>query len=158
VYACRDLVGERFFVTYGDGLADVVLPEVMAFHARHGGLATMTCVPLYSQYGVVDIETDGKVARIREKPIMREHWMNAGYFVFDRAVFDHWQGNDLEREVLPALVAEGHAYAYKHNGFWKSMDSFKDQQEFDELIEGGVIPWVRTPTEADAARRGGASA
>ena len=155
VYACRDLVGDQFFVTYGDGLADVALNELVAYHASHPGLATMTCVPLYSQYGVVDIDSDGRAMRIREKPVMREHWMNAGYFVFDHSVFDHWHGNDLEREVLPSLVADGHAFAYKHSGFWKSMDSFKDQQEFEELIEGGAIPWVHTASDNETERSGG---
>ena len=158
VYACRDLVGEQFFVAYGDGLADVALNELVAYHASHPGLATMTCVPLYSQYGVVDIDSSGRAIRIREKPVMREHWMNAGYFVFDHSVFDHWRGNDLEREVLPALVADGHAFAYKHSGFWKSMDSFKDQQEFEELIEGGAIPWVHPSSDDDAGRSSGGAA
>lgn len=130
----------------------MALGELVDYHVSHQGLATMTCVPLYSTYGVVDIDGDGRVLRIREKPVMREHWMNAGYFVFDRNVFDHWRGNDLEREVLPTLVADGHAFAYKHSGFWKSMDSFKDQQEFEELVEGGAIPWVRSPNDADGAR------
>ncbi len=155
VLACREHLGDRFFVAYGDGLADVALDQVLAYHAGHSGLATLTCVPLYSQYGVVDFDANGRVQRIREKPVMREHWMNAGYFVFDSGVFDRWRGNDLEREILPALIEGGHAYAYQHYGFWKSMDSFKDQQEFEELIEGGAIPWVRAPDARDARRRGG---
>lgn len=157
VYACRELVGDRFFVAYGDGLADVSLDQLVDYHNGHPGLATMTCVPLYSSYGVVDIDASGRVERIREKPIMREHWMNAGYFVFDRKVFDHWRGNDLEREVLPELVSAGHAFAYKHHGFWKSMDSFKDQQEFEELIEGGEIPWVHSPRDGNGAKPSGAA-
>jgi glucose-1-phosphate cytidylyltransferase len=149
ILACRDLLGERFIATYGDGLSDLPLADLVKFHASHDGIATMSCVPLYSQYGVVDIEPGGRIERIREKPHLEDKWINAGFFVFDREVFDDWQGHNLESHVLPNLIAKGKVHAYRHNGFFKSLDSYKDQQEFEELIASENLPWLR-------ARRAGA--
>jgi glucose-1-phosphate cytidylyltransferase len=145
ILACKHLLGERFIATYGDGLSDLPLAELVKFHDSHGGIATMSCVPLYSQYGVVDIEPDGRIERIREKPHLKDKWINAGFFVFDKAVFDDWKGRNLESQVLPHLIGQGKAYAYRHGGFFKSLDSYKDQQEFEELIAGERLPWLRYP-------------
>lgn len=145
ILACRDRLGDRFMATYGDGLSDVPLREVVAAHERHaaaGGLVTMTCVPLYSQYGVVEFGADGCVDAMREKPHLKDRWINAGFFVFEGRVFDHWQGHNLESHVLPRLVAQRQLYAYRHQGFFKSLDSYKDQQEFEELIAGQQLPWL----------------
>ncbi len=141
ILACRDLVGETFFATYADGLADVPLDRLLEFHRGHAGLATITSVPLISQYGTLESDGLGRIVEFKEKPVMREHWINAGFFVFDRDVFDHWRGESLEREVFPHLAANGLAFTYKHDGFFKSMDSFKDQQEFEELLRSGRVPW-----------------
>lgn len=143
ILACRDRLGERFIATYGDGLSDLPLSELVKYHESHDGLATMSCVPLYSQYGVVDIEGGGRIEQIREKPHLEDKWINAGFFVFDKSVFDDWKGHNLESHVLPNLVAKGKVYAYRHNGFFKSLDSYKDQQEFEELIAGQRLPWLR---------------
>jgi glucose-1-phosphate cytidylyltransferase len=142
IAACRDVLGERFIATYGDGLSDLPLDELVKFHDSHGAVATMSCVPLYSQYGVVDIAADGRIEQIREKPHLQDKWINAGFFVFDKAVFDDWQGHNLESEVLPHLIRKGKAYAYRHSGFFKSLDSYKDQQEFEALIAGQHLPWL----------------
>lgn len=141
IFACRDLVGDEFFATYADGLCDVDLQKLLAFHRAHKGVATMTGVPLISQYGTIEAEQDGRITRFLEKPVMREHWINAGYFVFDRAVFDRWQGQNLEREVFPHLAEQGLAFTYRHDGFFKSMDSYKDQREFEALLQNGETPW-----------------
>jgi glucose-1-phosphate cytidylyltransferase len=143
ILACRDRLGDRFIATYGDGLSDLPLDELLSFHEAHGGLATMSCVPLYSQYGVVDIDAGGRVERIREKPRLQDKWINAGFFIFEKAVFDHWEGHNLESEVLPRLTLQGQLHAFRHTGFFKSLDSYKDQQEFDELIVGHSLPWLR---------------
>lgn len=144
IYACRDLLGDRFIATYGDGLCDIPLPELVKFHDSHDGVGTMTCVPLYSQYGVIDILEDGRIDQIREKPHLKDKWINAGFFVFNKAVFDDWEGHNLESHVLPHLIRQGKVYAYRHNGFFKSLDSYKDQQEFEDLIAGQRLPWLRT--------------
>jgi glucose-1-phosphate cytidylyltransferase len=137
---CRGHLTEPFFATYGDGLSDVDLNQLLAYHRRHGGLVTVTSVPLISQYGTVETDSHGRVLRFREKPRLTEHWINAGFFVMQPQVFEHWHGHSLEREVLPALLAQGHVYAYRHDGFFKSMDTQKDQMEIDDMYARGDIP------------------
>ena len=144
VFRCRDLLGERFIATYGDGLCDVPLDQLLSFHEENGGLATMTSVQMPSQYGVLSLLPDGHVSRMREKPQIEDHWINVGFMVFETGVFEHWQGQSLERHVLPGLIARNAVYAYRHTGFFKSVDSYKDIMEFEELMEGGATPWLRS--------------
>jgi glucose-1-phosphate cytidylyltransferase len=141
ILACKDLVGETFLATYGDGLCDVSLRRLLDFHEHHEGLATITSVPLITQYGVLETDGSDRVLEIREKPVLRQHWINVGFFVFRRRVFDHWDGRSLEREVFPNLARKGLLFTYKHEGFFKSMDSYKDQQDFDELARSSQPPW-----------------
>jgi glucose-1-phosphate cytidylyltransferase len=147
ITGCRDVLGNRFFATYADGLSDVPLDALLRFHERHEGLATITSVPLRSQYGTIDTDASGRVVAFQEKPVLREHWINAGFFVMDKDVFGHWEGANLEREVFPNLARQGLVYSYRHDGFFKSMDSYKDQQEFEDLAAEGRAPW-RTSAEA----------
>jgi glucose-1-phosphate cytidylyltransferase len=140
---CADLLEETFFATYADGLSDLSLDALLAFHRSHPGLATVTAIPLPTQYGTIDLEASGRITGFREKPILREHWVNAGFFVFDRAVLDRWEGDDLEREVFPALARDGRLYAYRHDGFFRSLDSYKDHQEIERLAAAGGAPWMR---------------
>jgi glucose-1-phosphate cytidylyltransferase len=142
VLRCRDLVTDTFFVTYADGLGDVDLPGLLEFHRSHGGLATMTTVALPSPYGTIEFDGDGLVSRFREKPRLPDHHINAGFFAFESAAFEHWAGEDLERDVLPALGAAGTLYARAHDGFWKSMDTHKDALELNALCEEGNPPWL----------------
>ncbi|MDZ7734103.1 MAG: sugar phosphate nucleotidyltransferase [Acidimicrobiia bacterium] len=133
------LLGDEFFLTYADGLGNVDLVALREFHRGHGGSATLTTVPLPSQYGTLDLDEDGRVCRFREKPRLPDHVINAGFFVLDQRALDHWPdpGEDLEREVLPALGAGEELYAFRHLGFWKSMDTYKDAVELGELCGGG---------------------
>lgn len=140
---CRSHVGDTFLATYGDGLGDIDLQELLNFHRMTGGLATVTSVPLRSQYGTVQCGDDNRVARFVEKPVLRDYWINAGFFVFNSKVFDHWNGQNLENQVLPSLASQSVLYAYHHEGFWKSMDTSKDQQEFEQLLSTGNPPWLR---------------
>jgi glucose-1-phosphate cytidylyltransferase len=117
------------------------LKELVRFHQAHDGVATITSVPLLSQYGTLDVGDAGKVLAFKEKPTLRDHWINAGYFVFNKRVFDHWEGNNLEREVFPALARKGLVYTYRHEGFFKSMDSYKDQQEIEQMVLQGNALW-----------------
>ena len=149
VVACREHVGDEFIVTYADGLCDVPIANLIDFHASHDGLATITSVPMYSQYGVLDVDEEGKILQLREKPLIREHWINAGFIVFDKRVFDHWEGTNMESHVFPALVRQELAYTYRHDGFFKSLDSYKDQLEFEEILERKQTPWAVTE-EVDA--------
>jgi glucose-1-phosphate cytidylyltransferase len=138
---CEPFVGKRFFATYGDGLGNLGLRKLLESHERSGGLATLTSVPLRSQYGLVVFNGDGLVQRFEEKPIIRDRWINAGFFVFEREALGSWAGHNLERDVLPALAARGMLGVHKHTGFWKSMDTSKDQQEMESLCVNGAAPW-----------------
>jgi glucose-1-phosphate cytidylyltransferase len=140
ILACRDRVRDTFMVTYGDGISDVPIGRLLAHHREMGALATVTCVPLVSQYGVIDVDPKGWVTSMREKPTMHEHWINAGFFVMDPGVFDNWHGKNLEREIMGGWLRLGRLSAYRHEGFFKSLDSYKDQQEFDEIFNRGGLP------------------
>lgn len=138
---CANHVGDTFFATYGDGLGDINLHDLLAFHANSGGLATVTSVPLRSQYGTVSFDGCGMVSRFHEKPVIRDHWINAGFFVFDKRALRHWQGRNLERDVLPRLASQQMLFTYQHHGFWRSMDTSKDQQELERLYQCGEAAW-----------------
>jgi glucose-1-phosphate cytidylyltransferase len=140
---CADYVGQTFFATYGDGLGNVDLTELLSFHRRRGGLATVTSVPLRSQYGTVVFDEQQRVSRFIEKPMIPDQWINAGFFVFEKRVFDFWSGKNLEVDVLPALAEKKLLYTYLHNGFWKSMDTSKDQQELERIHNAGSPPWAQ---------------
>jgi glucose-1-phosphate cytidylyltransferase len=145
---CRDVAGETFFATYADGLADIDLNALLDFHRAHEGSATMTTVPLPSQYGTISYGEDGRVQSFKEKPVLEDHWINAGFFVFDDRAFDRWAGSDLEREVLPSLGDARELFAYRHRGFWRSMDTYKDALELTSLVVEGKGPWIRSETRA----------
>jgi glucose-1-phosphate cytidylyltransferase len=144
---CQDFVEDRFFATYADGVGNVNLRTLMDVHLSGGGPATITTVPLPSQYGTVDIDAAGRVVRFKEKPRLLDHWINGGFFVMDRQVFDHWIGEDLEKEILPNLASIGKLQAYRHDGFWKSMDTYKDALDLTRLADTGTPPWLAEPTE-----------
>lgn len=142
VRRCAPYLSDTFFATYGDGLGNVRLDELVSLHRRMGGLATVTSVPLRSQYGTVHFDGDQKVNRFQEKPVIREYWINAGFFVFEKKVFNMWEGQNLEVQVLPNLAKHGVLFTYLHEGFWKSMDTSKDQQEMEQVHNGGSPPWM----------------
>jgi glucose-1-phosphate cytidylyltransferase len=140
---CAPLVGETFMATYGDGLGNVNLNDLLRFHEASAGLATVTTVPLRSQYGTLHFDASGRVHQFVEKPVIPDRWINAGFFVFNRKVFADSEGQNLELDVLPRLAKTGALFAYQHHGFWKSMDTSKDQQELERIqgSEGLQAPW-----------------
>ncbi|NLE99423.1 MAG: NTP transferase domain-containing protein [Anaerolineales bacterium] len=137
----RHIEGDTFFVTYGEAVGDVNLEALLAFHRAHGRLATVTGVRPYSQYGIFDVEPSGQVRGFTEKPLL-DHWINAGFMVFERRVLDYLEGEDvhLEGEALPRLAAEGQLMMYRHTGYWRSMKTFKDAQELDTIWRQSA-PW-----------------
>ena len=143
ILRCRHLITETFIATYADGLSDVPLDRLVGYHREKGTLGTITCVPLRSQYGTVTTDANGIVTEFHEKPILPGHWINAGFFVMEPRIFDRWQGDDLEREVFPSLLSGGHLASFRHSGFFKSLDTYKDQQEIESIISAGRIPWLR---------------
>jgi glucose-1-phosphate cytidylyltransferase len=150
IQQCRDFVDDTFFATYADGLGDVDLHALLAFHEHHPGAATVTTVPLRSQYGTLVCDGDDRVTAFEEKPTLDGHWINAGFFVFDQRAFDAWHGDDLERDVLPALSMAGELFAFRHHGFWKSMDTYKDALELTALCRDGTAPWLTSATSASS--------
>ncbi|WP_447406987.1 sugar phosphate nucleotidyltransferase, partial [Clostridium perfringens] len=88
-----------------------------------------TSVPMYSQYGVMSVEDDGRIARFVEKPLIPDYWINAGFMVMEPTIFDDWQGENLEQDIVPKLIARHEAYTYRHQGFFKSFDFYKDVVE-----------------------------
>jgi glucose-1-phosphate cytidylyltransferase len=142
ILACAPYVGETFFATYGDGLGNIDLGELLSFHRRAGALATVTTVALRSQYGTVEFDGSHRVRRFIEKPVIKDQWINAGFFVFEKRVFESWNGKNLEANVLPSLAEKGCLYSSVHHGFWKSMDTSKDQQELERLCGDGTPPWM----------------
>jgi glucose-1-phosphate cytidylyltransferase len=136
------LCDEPFLVTYGDGLADVDVRRLVAFHREHGRLATVTTVRPTSRYGQLDVEDDGLVSRFSEKPRL-EGWVNAGFFVFEPGIFDYLGGDEtiLEREPLERLAADGELMAYRHNGFFFSMDTYREYKILNDLWASGEAPW-----------------
>lgn len=135
---------ELFMVTYGDGLCDVDLRDVLRHHRAHGKLATVTSVRPVSRFGMLEIDEKDTVANFAEKP-RAEGWASAGYFVFDRRVFD-WieEGVDciLEREPLERLAAAGELIAYRHEGFFYAMDTFREYQVLNGIWDAGDAPWA----------------
>ena len=128
------LVDDEFFcVTYGDGLADVNIHKLIEFHKSHGRIATLTTVHPFSNFGVIKIDKENAVTEFQEKPRLQE-WINGGYFVFNREIFNYLDEDSiLELEPLEKLAKERQLMAFPHTGFWKCMDTFKDNLEFNQL-------------------------
>jgi glucose-1-phosphate cytidylyltransferase len=139
-------LGERlgdgtFCLTYADGVADVDLGALLDFHGDHGDLATMTVVRPHLQWGVAELGGDGRVAGFAEKP-RSEHWINGGFLCFELDALGHiGEESVLEREPLRQLAAEGQLHAYRHEGFWDCMDTYKDAVVLNDLWASGEAPW-----------------
>ena len=142
IHRLRDRIAERpFCATYGDGVADIDLGDLLGFHREHGATATMTVVRPTLQFGVTELDGDGLVVGFQEKP-RSDHWINGGFFCFEPEVFDYLSDDCvLEREPLEALAAGGRLRGYRHTGFWKCMDTYKDAVELNDLWAGERPPW-----------------
>lgn len=138
----RYIDSDTFMLTYGDGVADVNICELLRFHQSHGKIATVTTVPPVSRFGILDVKESGRVTKFMEKP-RSEGWANAGYFIFSRRIFDYLSGPQciLEREPLEKLVAEDQLMAYQHDGFFYAMDTYREYQHLNELWSKGQAPW-----------------
>ncbi len=135
--------GDTFLVTYGDGVGNVDVQALVEFHRSHGKLATVTTVHPQSRFGVLNVTDNGAVKCFAEKPQL-DGWASAGFFVFDRRVFDYLDGDDciLEREPLERLAAEGQLMAYRHEGFFFAMDTYREYLVLNELWASGRAPWM----------------
>ena len=139
--AAQALAGERFCATYADGVADIDLGALLAGHAAHGARATMTVVRPELQFGVAELNGDGLVRGFVEKP-RSEHWINGGFFCFEPSVLGLIGEDDvLEREPLARLAGAGELRAFRHEGFWDCMDTYKDAVLLNDLWAEGTAPW-----------------
>lgn len=133
---------DTFMLTWGDGVSNVDLEALLAFHRSHGRIATLTAVRPPARYG--HIVTDGdKIVEFSEKPQIGEGWINGAFFVLEPAVFDYIEGDDtqFEREPLEQLAKDGELMAYHHHGFWQCMDTVREKHILEELWRGGSAPW-----------------
>ena len=138
----RHVDGDTFMVTYGDGLSDVDIKALLAFHEAHGKLATITGVQPASRFGILTLTDRGQVTSFSEKPKM-DGWASAGYFVFNRELFDYLDDDQcvLEREPLERLTAAGELMVYRHDGFFYAMDTYREYQLLNEMWDREEAPW-----------------
>src|SRR5215469_11073511 len=128
--------GETFMLTYGDGVADIDIKRLLAFHNEHGKIATVTTVTQTSRFGIVEMSGSGQVMKFLEKP-RTETLVSAGFFIFQREIFDYLDGDEciLEREPMQRLAAEGQLMAYEHGGFFYAMDTYREYEYLNDLWE-----------------------
>jgi glucose-1-phosphate cytidylyltransferase len=131
-----------FMLTWGDGVSNINLHDLLAFHRRHGRLATVTAVRPPARFGRLEIEGD-KVSSFDEKPLAGEAWINGAFFVLEPRIFDYIEGDatQFEKEPLENLARDGQLMAYKHNGFWQCMDTIRDKVRLETLWESRDAPW-----------------
>ncbi len=137
------LHGEAFMATYGDGVCNVDLKDLLAFHRSHGLIATVTAVRPPARFGGLIFEGD-LVAEFTEKPQIGEGWINGGYMVFEPEVFEYLEGDDssLEANVLERLAAERQLASFRHDQFWQCMDTLRDKRLLERLYRHDSAPWV----------------
>jgi glucose-1-phosphate cytidylyltransferase len=135
--------GKRFFVAYGDDVSDVDLGKLLAFHKRHGKLATITGVQITLPYGIVEADEAGLVSGFVERPSL-PNLINGGFMLFERPVLELMANGDdvnLETEVLPQLATQGELMIYRHSGFWQSMNTMKDNILLEKMWQENNAPW-----------------
>jgi len=131
-----------FCLTYADGVADIDLRALLSSHSRRGRIATMTVVRPYSQWGIAVIDDEGRIARFEEKPRL-DDWVNGGFLCLEPEFLSYVEETSvLEREPLSRLAADGQLNAYRHDGFWDCMDTYKDAVVLNDLWAGGNAPWA----------------
>lgn len=139
--------GETFMLTYGDGVADVNIKELVDYHEAHGKLATVTTTQPAGRFGALTLSDRNTVSGFQEKPKGDGSWVNSGFFVFEPKVFDYIRDDAtiLEREPLENLARDGQLVAYKHSGFWQPMDTLRDKNLLEELWKSNKAPWKTWP-------------
>lgn len=141
----KDYIGEEetFLLTYGDGVSNVNIPALLDFHWRQGRIATITTTQPAGRFGTLKLASDGRIERFKEKARKDQSWVNAGFMVLNREIFDYMGDGSqmLEDAPFEALVRDGELAAYKHDGFWAPMDTVPDREYLEKLWESGKAPW-----------------
>lgn len=134
---------EPFLLTYGDGVSNVNIKELVAFHKQNGKSCTVTAVQPLGRFGALIMDGDSNVGSFEEKPQGDGNWINGGFFVCEQDVFDYIEGDDtiFERQPLENLASNNQLCAFKHTGFWKPMDMLRDKKELEKLWSSGQAPW-----------------
>ncbi len=135
--------GEKFFLTYGDGVSNVNIKQLLDFHDSKKKMVTVTAIQTTGKFGALQINNDLQVMNFKEKPKSDGHWINGGFFVCEPQIFDFIEGDNTiwERDPLEKITAGNNLVAYKHEGFWKPMDTLKDKMDLNELWNNGTAEW-----------------
>ena len=134
---------EPFMLTYGDGVADVDLRALADFHRSHGRIATITAIQPGGRFGILDIDQSDGIRSFKEKPREEGGWINGGFMVLNKEIFDYIDGDNtvFEQEPLEGVASDQQLKAYRHFGFWQCMDTMRDKQLLERLWQGGKAPW-----------------
>lgn len=136
---------DTFMLTYGDGLSDINLKALLEFHKTHGKLATLTSIQTPGRFGNIEMESSGIIKNFAEKPVGDGLWINGGFFVLNKEIFDYLEGpmDDIQWEKGPLMqiANKGQLVAYKHNGFWKCMDALRDRIELESMWNSSNANW-----------------
>jgi len=137
--------GETFMLTYGDGVADINISKLVAFHQSHGRLATLTSIQTPGRFGNIEMDENGVVQHFVEKPQGDGMWINGGFFVLEPGIFEYLKDDmddvQWEKKPLKEIAEDGQLAAYKHSGFWKPMDALRDRIELEQLWSSGQAKW-----------------
>ena len=136
---------ETFMLTYGDGVSNIDLTKLLQFHKYHGKIATVTAVRPPVRFGELIINTNNKVEEFAEKPQAGKGWINGGFFVFNKEIFNYIEDDSimLEREPLEKLSKMGELMAYKHDDFWQCMDTIREKEILEGLLNSNSAPWLK---------------
>ena len=142
-YAEKFVGDGTFLLTYGDAVADINILESVEFHKKHGKTITVTAVRPEERFGALKIDNDGAVTEFKEKPVGVGDWINGGFFICEPKIFSYINGDEtiFEKEPLSQLAIDGQLVAFKHNGFWQCMDTFKDKEKLCQLWNANDTPW-----------------
>jgi len=133
---------ETFMLTYGDGVGDINIPELVNFHKEHKKLATITAVQPFGRFGALNLNEKSDVIKFQEKPKGDDAWINGGFFVLEPGIFDYIEGDVLwEKQPMDKLSRDNQLAAYKHSGFWKPMDTLREKQELESLWLNNKAQW-----------------
>jgi len=137
------VANEAFMLTYGDGVSNINITDLLRFHKAHGKLVTVTAVQPKSRFGVLELNADNQVKSFMEKPKGESGWINGGFFVCEPGIFSYLNGDSTvwEREPLEQIASAGQLCAFKHHGFWKPMDSLKDKNDLNAMWQNGTAEW-----------------